>query len=247
MSKSRSPQWIYIILDHVFCLFVTAPLVPSFWRGSWFLYGHYVFPSNSATHGWVMTAIGNLAAVPLYLIQNRLVKWLGSPHPVTWLLGYHMFLFVFTLISVAQWKGVWELWDYYTGRTVTSAITSVAIAVVILTTLKCCKSVAETAPLAIAHDISRDTLLTPTRFNQHKVSSQLNINYFHTVPKLHQSVLARLIETSEYNTLHKISISVRQLLSLLPGHHVNNRCYQQPNCVLLERDVDSSGSTALFG
>ena len=182
MSKSRSPQWIYIVLDHLFCLFVTAPMVPSFWRGTWFLYGHYVFPGNPAAHGWVVTAIGNLAAVPLYLMQNKLMKWLGNPHPLTWLLGYHMFLFVFTLISVAQWKGVWELWDYYSRRTVFSALTSVAIAVVVLTTLKCCKSVTETAPLAIAHDTSRDALLTPTRFNQHQVSSNSQEKIFSLEP-----------------------------------------------------------------
>ena len=173
MPKTRSPQWTYIVLDHVFCLFVTSPMVPSFWRGCWFLYGHYVFPGNPAAHGWVMTAIGNLVAVPLYLMQNKLTRWLGNPHPITWLLGYHSFLLVFILTSVAQWKGIWQLWDHYTGLTVSSAMTSVAIAVVVLTMLKCCKSVSETAPLAIAHDTSRDTLLTPTRFDQHKVSSGL--------------------------------------------------------------------------
>ena len=173
MPKSRSPQWTYIVLDHVFCLFVTSPMVPSFWRGCWFLYGHYVFPSNPAAHGWIMTAIGNLVAVPLYLMQNKLTRWLGNPHPITWLLGYHSFLLVFTLTSVAQWKGVWQLWDHYTGLTVSSAMASVAIAVVVLIMLKCCKSVSETAPLAIEHDTSRDTLLTPTRFNRHKVSSCL--------------------------------------------------------------------------
>ena len=146
-------------------------MVPSFWRGCWFLYGHYVFPSNPAAHGWVMTAIGNLVAVPLYLMQIKLTRWLGNPHPIAWLLEYHSFLFVFTLVSVAQWKGIWQLLDHYTGLTVSSAMMSVAIAVVALTMLKCFKSVSETAPLAIAHDTSRDTLLTPTRFDQHKVSS----------------------------------------------------------------------------
>ena len=115
--------------------------------------------------------IGNLVTVSLYLMQNKLTRWLGNPHPITWLLGYHMFLLVFTLLSVAQWKGIWQLWDHYTGLTVSSAMTSVAIAVVVLTMLKCCKSVSQTAPLAIAHDTSCDTLLTATRFDQHKVSS----------------------------------------------------------------------------
>ena len=173
MPKSRSPQWTYIILDHVFCLFVTSPMVPSFWRGCWFLYGHYVFPSNPAAHGWIMTAIGNLVAVPLHLMQNKLTRWLGNPHPITWLLGYHSFLLVFILTSVAQWKGIWQLLDHYTGLTVSSAMSSAAIAVAVLTMLKCCKSVSETSPLAIAHDTSRDTLLTPTRFDRHKVSSCL--------------------------------------------------------------------------
>ena len=135
MPKSRSPQWTYIILDHVFCLFVTSPMVPSFWRGCWFLYGHYVFPSNPAAHGWIMTAIGNLVAVPLYLMQNKLTRWLGNPHPITWLLGYHSFLLVFILTSVAQWKGIWQLFDHYTGLTVSSAMSSAAIAVVVLTML----------------------------------------------------------------------------------------------------------------
>ena len=163
-------RWIYIILDHVFCLCVSAPLVPSFWRGCWYLYGHYVFPSNPVHHGWFLAAIGNLAAIPLYLLQNKLLTLFGNPTWITWMFAYHGFLLGFILLSVAQWKGVWILWDYYTGFTVTSAFTSVTIAVVVLATLKTLKSAGETSPMAIAHDTSRDTLVTPTRFEQHKVS-----------------------------------------------------------------------------
>ena len=95
--SGHTSSWITCFV----CL-VTSPMVPSFWRGCWFLYGHYVFPGNPAVHGWIMTVIGNLVAVPLYLMQNKLTRWLGNRHSITWLLGYHSFLLVFTLTSVAQ-------------------------------------------------------------------------------------------------------------------------------------------------
>ena len=169
MPQSRSVAWSHIALDHLLCLVVIGPLVPSFWRGTWFIYGHYVFPSNPVLHGWSLTVVGNMAAFPLYLLQNKLLQWFGNPHPITWLIAYHIFLYLFTLISIAQWKGVWILWDHYTGLNLPSAFTALAIGISIMVMLKCCKSLGHTAPLAVLHDTTRDALLTPTRFERHKV------------------------------------------------------------------------------
>ena len=84
-------QWIFIALDHVICLCVTAPFVPSFWRGTWFLFGHYVFPSNPEHHGWTLASVGMLGAVFCYLLQNKMVEWFKRPGPITWFIVYHVF------------------------------------------------------------------------------------------------------------------------------------------------------------
>ena len=171
MSRTGSSHWSFIALDHVFCLFVISPMIPTFYRSAWTLYVHYIFPGNTVVFIWLVVGIGNLGAVPLYLLQNRLVKWFGNPHPITWLVVYHVFLFIFALIGVAQWAGMWMMLDHYTGVTLPSAWTSVGVALLVLTTLNCFRTVPQTAPFAIAHDTSRDTLVTPTRFDQHKVRS----------------------------------------------------------------------------
>ena len=168
--RPRQIQWIYIILDHMMCLLITAPMVPSFWRGTWFLYGHYVFPGNPVHHGWTLTTVGILGAVCCYLLQNKLVEWLKNPHPITWLIVYHVFIYALAVFNVAQWKGTWLLWDHYTGLTVSSAMTSVAIATVALVIVKCCKTFGDTSPLQITHDTSWEILLAPTRFDQEKVT-----------------------------------------------------------------------------
>ena len=160
---------MYIVLDHVICLFVTAPMVPSFWRGTWFLYGHYVFPSNPEYHGWTLAGTGILGAIGGYLLQNKMVYWFKSPHPITWFVVYHVFLYLFAVLNVAQWKGLWLLWDHYTGITESSAFVSISIATVSLVILRCCKTFCETSPLQITHDTTWEILLTPTRFDQHQV------------------------------------------------------------------------------
>ena len=164
---------MYIALDHVICLFVTAPMVPSFWRGTWFLYGHYVFPSNPEYHGWTLTGTGILGAIGCYLLQNKLVHWFKSPHPITWFVVYQVFLYLFAVLNVAQWKGLWLLWDHYTGITESSAFVSISIATVSLVILRCCKTFCDTSPLQITHDTTWEILLTPTRFDQHQVCLHL--------------------------------------------------------------------------
>lgn len=105
-------------------LFFAAKL--AYLRGTWDVWGCYVYPGLSPKAEWVMVAIGGLGTL--------VFGYLVSPHINQWLLllkkkkekricGAFLFfivsrtcLYVQAALNIAFMRGVWDLAEYYVGN-----------------------------------------------------------------------------------------------------------------------------------
>ena len=106
-SLCRSPPskeiWMGLtVLDHILSMCIIAPFVPTYWRGTWFLLGHYVFPERTDHHGWTTMSVGILGCIILYMLQNKLYEMFKNPSMLTWIFVYHIFIYIFSWCCIGK-------------------------------------------------------------------------------------------------------------------------------------------------
>jgi len=135
-SPTRSCRALVLFLiDNVLSVTVMAPLVVSYWRGTWLLLDVYLLPDDKEASGWTCCAIGNIGLVCMVYLQTSLAIWVRVEKTLSWVIGYHVYTYVLGGLNVCQWRGVWNLLDYYTGVNVLSSWTTFAIGIISYITL----------------------------------------------------------------------------------------------------------------
>ena len=136
----------YFLLDQLVAAVIVAPFTVAYWRGTWYLCQFYFFPEDVEKSGWTSVAIGNGGMLLLALLQGPLTQLLGRDHlrsfgdVLVWVFGYHLYSYAMCFFIVNQWRGCWDLWNFYTGTEPWSNATCLAIGEVSsLTYLFACK------------------------------------------------------------------------------------------------------------
>lgn len=152
-------------LDSVLSIFVFAPLVVSYWRGTWQLLEIYLLPNKEHVSAWCSLAFGIGVTVVLGLTQTWLEKWLcWSRSKVIFILGSRLYTAVFALAGVNHWRGVWTVLALYTGYDTYSAVASVVVGIGGLLVVRGLRNVVS-PPMLLVTDHEKDYYLITTLYN----------------------------------------------------------------------------------
>ncbi|CAL4059014.1 unnamed protein product [Meganyctiphanes norvegica] len=154
-------------LDNLISIFVITPLVVAYWRGCWGLCDIYIYPSDIVMSTFLSTAIGIILGILLCVSAKTLEKiYIYEDHPFKYILLSRTYIFIYCFASINQWRGVWELWDQYTGISCESAIFSTALGVLLLLATRSFNNAMWAVPLYVCTDNSEEMYDIPTIFKK---------------------------------------------------------------------------------
>ncbi len=184
--------------DALLCSFLFFPLMVSYWRGIWDLWGAYIIPDQPEIQNWVLLGIGS-ATISGYFCHPLLAYVLRDSGKWAYIIASRLYMVVFASIQMAYWRAVWSLEDHYLlplGWYV-APIQYVVCATVLLV-CKCHRTVIF-SPLVVPLDIRPDVLIPSTKFGV-----QVSFNIF----------LALLDCVTQQNYCHVVG-RVRSLASVV--------------------------------
>uniref|UniRef100_A0A0K8T4D1 Fuseless n=2 Tax=Lygus hesperus TaxID=30085 RepID=A0A0K8T4D1_LYGHE len=172
-GTSKTHYRFVTLLDLFLSTFLIAPLVVSYWRGTWGLMDVLVYPGDAFRSALVSCFIGYVGTSVLTLCQDVLAR---SLHPNTHRITYYAFSraysALFSFICVNHWRGGWMLFDFTGTEAGTIAIITGA-SVVLLMLTKTLRNLSA-PPFAIATDRREGYFEVPRAF---KYSTQ-NLGWY---------------------------------------------------------------------
>ncbi|OQV15473.1 hypothetical protein BV898_10346 [Hypsibius exemplaris] len=155
---------LWRILDGFICIFILAPLVVFYWRGSFQLLDIFTYPSSLEISSWINIAIGVLGTVMVNLSQNVLHKTVdGIKSTALQIICKRFYTYIYGWIIVNHWRGIWRLWDAYTGTAFWSGVASMLIGCFLLIGMKSFRNVVA-PPLVTVSDFDKNYFIIKTRF-----------------------------------------------------------------------------------
>ena len=97
---------LWRLLDGFICIFVLAPLVVFYWRGSFQVLDIYTYPSDLALSSWINVVIGIVGTVAVNLLQGFLHTRVNRIKvPALQLAIKRLYTYIFGWIIVNHWRG----------------------------------------------------------------------------------------------------------------------------------------------
>ncbi|XP_078620898.1 uncharacterized protein LOC144887510 [Branchiostoma floridae x Branchiostoma japonicum] len=159
------------ISDFLVIAVVITPAVNLFWRGTWNLLEESL-PGDAGSRAWLSLAIGSPALLLAGLLQHPLRR-LGVRVQGRSMLGYHvlgmLYSYVIAFASVSQWRGFWNLPDYYIPQMATPSgyglrtILGFVVMVILRTVL-----LGGGCPRSVSVDFDPDPFRVDLRFHTNK-------------------------------------------------------------------------------
>lgn len=165
-GRTSSYSALLEVLDSIFSCFVVAPLVISYWRGTWNLAEVYLFPGNKIKSSVASLIIGIVGHLVFTIGQGFLRdKFNPNRHRLTFYCASRLYTSIFGVICVNCWRGGWQLIDHYTARNMTTILSITIIAIVIMMLLKALRNVTAT-PFVVVNDDSHEYFDVPTMYKK---------------------------------------------------------------------------------
>ena len=172
-----SVRWL-TLADYTLSCLVITPLVVGYWRATWKLLDKLLQAHSPLASSGLCAGVGWAVCVLGYLLQGIFRKLILTKQNTynlckswRWLVVAHLYIYILGLAIIAQWRGVWTLWDHLTGSDVTSGLTSLLVGLAFLVALRSLIN-AVTAPLSVSCDVTSAIFDCSTRFraatNQHR-------------------------------------------------------------------------------
>uniref|UniRef100_A0ABM0M1N9 Uncharacterized protein LOC102803953 n=1 Tax=Saccoglossus kowalevskii TaxID=10224 RepID=A0ABM0M1N9_SACKO len=114
----------------LFCIITTAVIF--FWRGTWYIMDNIVNPRNYEASGWLSFVLGFLIIIVMHMWQTTFKRIVGKSNRVLWNIASRVHTYILAFGCVNQWRGVWHVWDNYTGDGLNSGLISTFTALAIL-------------------------------------------------------------------------------------------------------------------
>lgn len=154
------------IIDSFYSSLIIAPLVVSYWRGTWNLSDAYLLPGNKIHSSMASLAIGIVGHLVFTIGQGSFRGHFDpNRHRLTFYLGSRLYTSIFGIVCVNCWRGGWQLIDHYTARNMTTILSITILAIIALTALKSLRNVAAT-PFVVVTDTSREYFDVQTMFKK---------------------------------------------------------------------------------
>lgn len=153
-------------LDDFCASFLVAPLVVSYWRGTWNLMDTFLMPHNK-THSAIASLIIGIIGHLVFTIFQGTFRDNFNPqkHRITFYLGSRLYTCVFAIICVATWRGGWQLIDIYSERDLMTIIYITIPSILLLVALKTIRNISA-SPFVIVTDHSQEYFDVPTMFKK---------------------------------------------------------------------------------
>lgn len=153
-------------LDSIFSSVVVAPLVVSYWRGTWNLMGFYLLPLNNIQSSVASLIIGIIGHLVFTIWQGSLRNYFDpNRHRLTFYLGSRLYTSIFGIVCVNCWRGGWQLIDHYTARDMKTILSITIIAIVTLSAIKALRNVMG-LPFVVVTDHSQEYFDIPTMYKK---------------------------------------------------------------------------------
>ncbi len=109
-KRRKSHEFLLHLLDILFTSFVVAPLVVSYWRGTWNLSCAYIYPHDNFHSSLAGLAIGIVGHLVFTIFQGTF-KNLFDPneHRLTFYIASRLYTGVFGIVCVNTWRGGWQV------------------------------------------------------------------------------------------------------------------------------------------
>lgn len=170
---SRNAHAILLeVIDIFISSFIVSPLVVGYWRGTWNLMNHILYPDDLLYSSLMSCLIGALGHLIFVYFKDQL-KNIFDPNKrrLTYFFGSRLYTVTFGIVCVNGWRGVWSLLDLYTAPTpetlpITRLIhesATVIVCVLMLALIKGLRNITS-APFFICKDHSKDYFEVPTMF-----------------------------------------------------------------------------------
>ena len=165
ISGMKMRGWVLAFLDSVISITLISPLVVGYWRGFWQLMDLFLWPSYIL--GSVLTSllIGINGHLLFLFSQNHIKRFfdrIQTKKILCWILS-RLYTVVFAIFCVNHWRGVWQLWDLYTGVSWQSGAVSTALGVLLLVISRGVKNLVA-PPFMIVPDCLQNYFEVPTLF-----------------------------------------------------------------------------------
>lgn len=158
------------VLDNFLSLVVVSTLVVSYWRGCWQLMDLFLFSGNPKLSVYSSLIIGVVPGMIFCLLQQQLERVLDvNKRPFLYGLGSRLYTVIYSITCVNHWRGVWQLWDVYTGTSWQSGAISTALGIFILIITRGLKNILA-PPFVICPDTPEGYFHVPTLFGAQKSS-----------------------------------------------------------------------------
>ena len=153
-------------LDASFSAFVVAPLVVSYWRGTWNLTDKYLIPSDKVQSKVVSLIIGIIGHLVFTIGQGWLRNNFSPDRQrLTFYIVSRLYSSIFGIVCVNCWRGGWQLIDHYTAQNMTTILSITIFAIVCLMMLKAIRNVTAT-PFVVVTDTANEYFDVPTMYKK---------------------------------------------------------------------------------
>lgn len=154
------------VLDSFYSSFVVAPLVVSYWRGTWNLADSYLIPSDKVQSKVVSLIIGIIGHLVFTIGQGWLRNHFNpNRRRLTFYVASRLYTSVFGIVCVNCWRGGWQLIDHYTAQNMTTILSITIFAIICLMLLKAIRNVGA-SPVVIVTDTSDEYFDVPTMYKK---------------------------------------------------------------------------------
>jgi hypothetical protein len=164
--KMSTHSVVLELLDTGFSSFVVAPLVVSYWRGTWNLADTYLIPSDQVQSKVASLIIGIVGHL-VFTIGQEWFRNNFTPdrHRLTFYVVSRVYTSIFGIVCVNCWRGGWQLIDHYTAQNMTTILSITIFAIVCLMMLKTIRNVTAT-PFVVVNDSSSEYFDVPTMYKK---------------------------------------------------------------------------------
>lgn len=152
------------ILDYTYACFVLCLAVVSYWRGTWNLMDHYLYPGNklySASTSLAIGVCGHLIFTGLQIIFQRYLN--PHKHRLTFYVLSRLYTICYGVVCVNGWRGLWQLLDAYTPHELWFVALNVGVSVVSLAMLRALRNISA-VPFVCITDNLKEYFTIPTMF-----------------------------------------------------------------------------------
>lgn len=166
-------KYLATVADYLLSLFIITPLVVLYWWATWLLIDVYLFPESLVTSAWISLAVGLLGRLPFYVLQDVFINYAKPQHWALRIVLNRTYTYILSVCTVFHWRGVWMLWKYYHGITLSSALISMfgsIMALMFMRAFQNCKA----PPIIVDIDLHPSYYECPTRFGFKVSFSQLS-------------------------------------------------------------------------